>query len=272
MLPEEQARPTAATSTSWRRASSAGRSTRSRRPGVPLQVRPGRQDRHRRPPARHKVTARSPRCAASTRAGRDLAADVPRLDDRRRLPPLADEVREATGGIPIGFKLSAQHIEPTSTPRSRSASTTSSSTAAAAAPAPRRCMFRDNISVPTIPALARARRHLDRRRRRDVTLVITGGLRTAGRLRQGAGARRRRRRDLQRGDAGDRLPRHAGLPHRQLPGRHRHPEAGPAGAAGRRRVGAAPRTVLRAAVELMQVLARACGHDRSTSSTATSTT
>ena len=39
-------------------------------------------------------------------------------------------------------------------------------------------IFRDNISVPTIPALARARRHLDAAGRRDVTLVITGGLRT----------------------------------------------------------------------------------------------
>ncbi|MCG8442138.1 MAG: glutamate synthase-related protein, partial [Caulobacterales bacterium] len=38
-------------------------------------------------------------------------------------------------------------------------------------------LFRDNISVPTIPALARARRHLDEAGRNDVTLVITGGLR-----------------------------------------------------------------------------------------------
>ena len=35
-------------------------------------------------------------------------------------------------------------------------------------------IFRDNISVPTIPALARARRHLDRIGRGDVTLIITG--------------------------------------------------------------------------------------------------
>ena len=41
-------------------------------------------------------------------------------------------------------------------------------------------IFRDNISVPTIPALARARRHLDRSERKDVTLVITGGLRKPG--------------------------------------------------------------------------------------------
>ena len=39
-------------------------------------------------------------------------------------------------------------------------------------------IFRDNISVPTIPALARARRHLDRQGRSDITLIITGGLRT----------------------------------------------------------------------------------------------
>jgi rubredoxin len=36
----------------------------------------------------------------------------------------------------------------------------------------------NNISVPTIPALARARRCLDQRGRSDVTLIITGGLRT----------------------------------------------------------------------------------------------
>ena len=39
-------------------------------------------------------------------------------------------------------------------------------------------IFRDNISVPTIPALARARRHLDATGADGVTLIITGGLRT----------------------------------------------------------------------------------------------
>jgi glutamate synthase domain-containing protein 2 len=39
-------------------------------------------------------------------------------------------------------------------------------------------IFKDNISVPTIPALARARRHLDARGAKQVTLIITGGLRT----------------------------------------------------------------------------------------------
>ncbi len=39
-------------------------------------------------------------------------------------------------------------------------------------------IFRDNISVPTVVALARARRHLDSLGREDVTLIATGGLRT----------------------------------------------------------------------------------------------
>ena len=40
-------------------------------------------------------------------------------------------------------------------------------------------VLRDNINVPTIPALARARKHLDAAGAKDITLVITGGLRVA---------------------------------------------------------------------------------------------
>ncbi len=98
------------------------------------------------------------------------------VDDFRTF---ATTVREATGGIPIGFKLSAQHIEDDLDAAlaigvdyvildGRGGGT-------GAAP----LIFRDNISVPTIPALARARRHLDARGAKDVTLVATGGLRIA---------------------------------------------------------------------------------------------
>jgi len=38
-------------------------------------------------------------------------------------------------------------------------------------------IFRNNISVPTIPALARARHYLDKVNRKDITLIITGGIR-----------------------------------------------------------------------------------------------
>ncbi len=85
--------------------------------------------------------------------------DLTTIDDYRAL---AAEVRAASGGIPIGAKLSAQHIEADIDAAleigvdyvildGRGGGT-------GAAPK----IFRDHISVPTIPALARARRHLDR--------------------------------------------------------------------------------------------------------------
>jgi glutamate synthase domain-containing protein 2 len=89
----------------------------------------------------------------------------------------AAEVRENTGGIPVGVKLSAQHIEKDIDAAlevgvdyiildGRGGGT-------GAAP----LIFRDNISVPTLPALARARRHLNTCDATGVTLIITGGLR-----------------------------------------------------------------------------------------------
>lgn len=89
----------------------------------------------------------------------------------------ADEVREATGGMPIGFKLSAQHIEKDIDAALEAGADyiilDGRGGGTGAAP----LLFRDHISVPTIPALARAREHLDRSSRGDVTLIITGGLR-----------------------------------------------------------------------------------------------
>lgn len=90
-----------------------------------------------------------------------------------------NRVREITGGIPIGMKMSANHIEQDIQFAldadvdyiildGRGGGT-------GAAP----LLFRDHISVPTIPALARARHYLDKVGRKDVTLIITGGLRTA---------------------------------------------------------------------------------------------
>jgi glutamate synthase domain-containing protein 2/CDGSH-type Zn-finger protein len=102
-------------------------------------------------------------------------ADLATIADFRRF---ADRVREISGGIPIGFKLSANHIE-ADIEFALEASADylildGRGGGTGAAP----LIFRDNISVPTIPALARARNHLDLLGRRDVTLIITGGLRT----------------------------------------------------------------------------------------------
>ena len=90
----------------------------------------------------------------------------------------ADQVREASGGIPIGFKLSAQHIE-SDIDFAINASADyiildGRGGATGAAPN----IFKHNISVPTMVALARARRHLDARNAQHITLIITGGLRT----------------------------------------------------------------------------------------------
>jgi len=92
---------------------------------------------------------------------------------------VADEVRERSGGIPIGFKLSANHIEDDIDFALEASADyiilDGRGGGTGAAP----LIFRDHISVPTIPALARARAHLDAKTGREVTLIITGGLRVA---------------------------------------------------------------------------------------------
>lgn len=92
---------------------------------------------------------------------------------------LADQVRERASGIPIGFKLSANHIEDDIDFALEASADyiilDGRGGGTGAAP----LIFRNHISVPTIPALARARRHLDAKTGREVTLVITGGLRVA---------------------------------------------------------------------------------------------
>lgn len=102
-------------------------------------------------------------------------ADLITADDFR---DFADRVRELSGGIPIGFKLSAQHIEKDIDFALEASADyiilDGRGGGTGAAP----LIFRDNISVPTIPALARARQHLDRSGHSDITLIITGGIRT----------------------------------------------------------------------------------------------
>jgi len=90
----------------------------------------------------------------------------------------ADRVREVTGGIPIGFKLSANHIEKDIQFALDAGADyiilDGRGGGTGAAPE----MFRNHISVPTIPALARARKYLDEQGASGrVTLIVTGGLR-----------------------------------------------------------------------------------------------
>jgi glutamate synthase domain-containing protein 2 len=103
----------------------------------------------------------------------------PDLETPADFKRIADEVRERSGGIPIGFKLSANHIEDDIDFALEASADyiilDGRGGGTGAAP----LIFRDHISVPTIPALARARAHLDAKTGREVTLVITGGLRVA---------------------------------------------------------------------------------------------
>ena len=135
-------------------------------PGLPLQGRPGRQDRHRRPPAGPQGDGQDRRGARARRKARRRSRRraSPTGSTRTTSARFADEVREATGGIPIGFKLSAQHIEDDIDVALRVGVDyiilDGRGGGTGAAPN----IFKDNISVPTMPALARARRHLDRAR------------------------------------------------------------------------------------------------------------
>ena len=91
----------------------------------------------------------------------------------------AAKVREVTGGIPVGFKIAASHIEDDIEFALEAGADyiilDGRGGGTGAAPT----VLRDNINVPTIPALARARQFLDQQKADGVSLVITGGLRVA---------------------------------------------------------------------------------------------
>ena len=194
----------------------------------------------------------------------EAAVSPPRFPDWDSLDHYRDfaaEVREATDGIPIGVKLSAQHIE-----RDIEAALAigvdyiildGRGGGTGAAP----LIFRDNISVPTIPALARARRFLDQQGRDDITLVITGGLRLPAdfvkALALGADAVAVSNAAIQAiGCLGMRACQTNNCPvgiATQKPHLRRRLEIDK----GARQLN----NFFRAATELMQVLARACGHN-----------
>ena len=101
------------------------------------------------------------------------------LDSVEAFREMADKVRQVSEGIPVGFKLSAQQVEKDIDFALQAGADyiilDGRGGGTGAAPT----LFRDHISVPTIPALARARRYLDSKDAKHVSLIITGGLRTA---------------------------------------------------------------------------------------------
>jgi glutamate synthase domain-containing protein 2 len=185
--------------------------------------------------------------------------DLHTTDEFRRF---GDRVREVTGGIPIGMKLSANHIEADIgfaleagvdyiILDGRGGGT-------GAAPE----MFRNHISVPTIPALARARRFLNEQGASGrVTLIATGGLRVPVDFVKA----------LALGADGIALSNSAMQAVGCVAARMCNSNNCPAGIAtqkpelrARLDVEAASRrlaTFFEASTELMSVMARACGHD-----------
>lgn len=188
-------------------------------------------------------------------------ATFPDLASVQDFQRVAAEVREVSGGIPIGFKLSAQHIEADLDFAlavgvdyiildGRGGGT-------GAAPD----LFKNNISIPTMVALARARRHLDRRGvSGKVTLIITGGLRTEADFAKA----------LALGADGIAIANSAMQAIGCLAMRACHTNNCPVGIATQRedlrarleirKSALQLQNFLEASVHLMQVLARACGH------------
>jgi glutamate synthase domain-containing protein 2/nitrite reductase/ring-hydroxylating ferredoxin subunit len=174
---------------------------------------------------------------------------------------LADAVRAESGGIPIGFKLSAQHIEADIDFALEAGADyiilDGRGGGTGAAPV----IFKKNISVPTMAAIARARRHLDSSDASDITLIATGGLRTESDFVKA----------MALGADGVAISNSALQAIGCLGMRACHTNNCPVGIATQKESlrsrliieESAKRLArfLEASVELMQVLARACGHD-----------
>jgi glutamate synthase domain-containing protein 2 len=183
------------------------------------------------------------------------------LDTPEDFKRFADRVREITGGIPVGFKMSANRIERDIEFALRASADylilDGRGGGTGAAP----LMFRDHISVPTIPALARARHYLDKQGiGRRVTLIITGGLRVptdfVKALALGADGIAIANSAMQAiGCVGARICNTNNCPAgiaTQNPELRKRLDVGQSA----RRLG----LFLNSAVELMKVMARACGH------------
>lgn len=173
----------------------------------------------------------------------------------------ANKVRKISGGIPIGFKLSAQHIEEDIEFAVQASADyiilDGRGGGTGAAP----LIFRNNISVPTIPALARARYYLDTKEYDHVTLIITGGLRTPADFAKA----------LALGADGVAISNSAMQAIGCVGARMCHTNNCPAGIATQNPelrkkivISDASKKLTRffnASVDLMKILARACGHD-----------
>jgi glutamate synthase domain-containing protein 2/rubredoxin len=103
----------------------------------------------------------------------------PDIVTREDLKRKVTELRQLSGGRPVGVKLAAGHIEAdldfalAAEPDFITIDGRAGATGAAVK------LIKDATSIPTVYALHRARKVLDERGIKDVTLIITGGLRVS---------------------------------------------------------------------------------------------
>ena len=115
------------------------------------------------------------------RRGEDILSPskFPGLDTPEDLKRMVDMLRSRSGGLPIGVKIAAGHIEEDLEFISHSGCDfiTIDGRGGATGSSPK--FLKDSSSVPTVYALSRARRYMDEHGM-DQELVITGGFRTSG--------------------------------------------------------------------------------------------
>lgn len=128
----------------------------------------------------HKVT-REIAVIRGFREGRDITSPsrFPDIRTRDDLKNTVDHLRQKTGGKPIGIKLAAGHLEEDIeiTLYAGVDFITIDGRAGGTGAAPK--VVKNAASVPTIFALARARKTLDAAGAEHVSLIITGGLRVS---------------------------------------------------------------------------------------------
>ena len=115
------------------------------------------------------------------RRGEDILSPskFPGLDTLEDLKRMVDMLRSRSGGLPIGVKIAAGHIEEDLEFISHSGCDfiTIDGRGGATGSSPK--FLKDSSSVPTVYALSRARRYMDEHGM-EQDLVITGGFRTSG--------------------------------------------------------------------------------------------
>ncbi|MEJ2246252.1 MAG: FMN-binding glutamate synthase family protein, partial [Acidobacteriota bacterium] len=128
----------------------------------------------------HKVTAEIA-AIRGRRKGQDIISPshFPDIRNRDELKRTVEDLRRKTGGKPIGIKIAASHLEDDIDIALYAGVDfiTIDGRAGGTGAAPK--VVKNAASIPTVFALARAREVLDAREAKNVTLIITGGLRVS---------------------------------------------------------------------------------------------